>query len=574
MAINKEIAAIFYAIADLLDLQGVEWKPIAFRKAARTLENYPEPVDAIVKAKGIKGIMELPGIGEGIGKKIVQYVEEGKIDEYEKLKKEIPAGVRVMLNVPGMGPKKAARLFQELKIDSIEKLEQAAKNGKIRKLSGFGEKSEEDILMGLELVKKGQERKLMGVILPYARELVQKIKKIPGVQRVELAGSLRRRRETVKDIDILALAKDGKKVMDAFVKLPDIDKVVAKGDTKSAVILKMGLNCDLRVLAPEVYGAGLVHFTGSKEHNVALRTLAIKKGLKLDEYGLFNNKTGKNLACKSEEEVYDKLGMQYIPPEMRENNGEIELAMQKKLPLLVGGEDIQGDLHTHTNWSDGANTTEEMVARAVELGYQYYAITDHSKSDVIANGLDEKRVKQHFKEIDTLQKKFPQIQLLKGAEVAILSNGKLDYDDALLKEMDIVIGSIHSGFKTPAKEMTKRLLTALENEHLTFLAHPTGRLINQRNPYEYDIEKILETAAEKRVAVEVNSFPSRMDYDPEHIRLALQKKVKLVINTDSHSTGNLDFMELGVAQARRGWATKEDVLNALPWKKFQKQVLE
>lgn len=573
MAINKEIAAIFYAIADLLDLQGVEWKPIAFRKAARTLENYSEPMDKIVKAKGIKGAMELPGIGEGIGKKVVQYVEEGKIDEYEELKKKIPAGVRLMLNVPGMGPKKAARLYKELKIDSLEKLETFAKGGKIRALSGFGEKSEEDILMGLELVKKGQERKLMGIILPYARELVKKIKAIPGVQRVELAGSLRRRRETVKDIDILALAKDGKKVMDAFVKLPDIDKVVTKGDTKSAVILKMGLNCDLRVLSPEVYGAGLVHFTGSKEHNVALRMLAIKKGMKLDEYGLFDNKSGKNLACKNEEDVYARLGMQYIPPEMRENMGEIELAQQKKVPELIGYDAIHGDLHTHTNWSDGANTTEEMVMRAVELGYEYYAITDHSKSDVIANGLNEKRVKEHFKENDALQKKFPQIHLLKGAEVAILSNGKLDYGAETLKEMDIVVGSIHSGFKTPAKEMTKRLLTAMENEYLTFLGHPTGRLLNQRNPYEYDIEKILETAAANGIAVEVNAFPSRMDFDAEHIRLALQKKVKLVINTDSHSVQNLDFMEFGIAQARRGWATKEDVLNAWPWKKFQKEVL-
>ncbi|QQR92328.1 MAG: DNA polymerase/3'-5' exonuclease PolX [Candidatus Iainarchaeum archaeon] len=573
MAINKEIAAIFYAIADLLDLQGVEWKPIAFRKAARTLENYSEPMDKIVKAKGIKGVMELPGIGEGIGKKIVQYVEEGKIDEYEELKKEIPAGVRLMLNVPGMGPKKAARLYKELKIDSLEKLEAFAKEGKIRALSGFGEKSEQDILMGLELVKKGQERKLMGIILPYARELAKKINSIPGVQRVELAGSLRRRRETVKDIDILALAKDGKKVMDAFVKLPDVEKVVSKGDTKTAVILKMGLNCDLRVLSPEVYGAGLVHFTGSKEHNVALRMLAIKKGMKLDEYGLFDNKSGKNLACKNEEDVYARLGMQYIPPEMRENTGEIELAQQKKIPELIGYDAIHGDLHTHTNWSDGANTTEEMVVRAVELGYDYYAITDHSKSDVIANGLNEKRVKEHFKEIDALQKKFPQIQLLKGAEVAILSNGKLDYGAETLKEMDIVVGSIHSGFKTPPKEMTKRLLTAMENEYLTFLGHPTGRLLNQRNPYEYDIEKILETAASNRIAVEVNAFPSRMDFDADHIRLALQKKVKLVINTDSHSTQNLDFMEFGIAQARRGWAKKEDVLNALPWKAFQREVL-
>lgn len=572
MSLNKEIAARFYEIADLLDLQGVEWKPIAFRKAARTLEATPEPIENIVNEKGIKGVMELAGIGEGIGKKIVQYVEEGKIDELERLKKEIPRGVREMLSVPGLGPKSAIQFYRKLKIDSLEKLEKAARNGKIRVLEGFGEKSEEDILMGLELVKKGQERKLMGVILPYARELVAKIKKIRGVERVELAGSLRRRRETVKDIDILALAKDGKKVMDAFVKLEEVEKVVATGETKSAVILKMGLNCDLRVLKPEAYGAGLVHFTGSKEHNIALRSYCIKKGMKLDEYGLFRAKTNKLIACKTEEEVYEKLGMQWIPPEMRENTGEIELALQKKLPELVGYKDIRGDLHTHTTWSDGANSTEEMVKKAIALGYEYYAITDHSKSDIVANGLNEKRVKEHFKEMDSLQKKFPEIHLLKGAEVAILNTGKLDYGNELLKEMDIVIGSIHSGFKTPAKEMTKRLLTALSNDHLTFLAHPTGRLVNQRNPYEYDLEKILETCTANNVAVEVNAFPSRMDFDAQHIRLAIKKGVKLIINTDAHSIQNLDFMEFGVAQARRGWAKKENVLNTLPWKALEKRL--
>jgi DNA polymerase (family 10) len=305
---------------------------------------------------------------------------------------------------------------------------------------------------------------------------------------------------------------------------------------------------------------------------VALRTYCIKKGLKLDEYGLFNSKTNKRIACKTEEEVYAKLGMQWVPPEMRENTGEIELALQKKLPRVIEYDEIQGDLHTHTNWSDGANTSEEMVRRAVAKKYEYYAITDHSKSDIIANGLDERRVKAHFKEVEALQKKFPKIHLLKGAEVAILGNGKLDYGNELLKEMDIVAASIHSGFKTPAKEMTQRLLGAMENEHVTFLAHPTGRLLNQRNPYEYDIEKILETAAANRIAVEVNAFPSRMDFDPEHIKMALQKKVKLVINTDAHSLQNLDFMEFGVAQARRGWAGKEDILNALPWKRFQKEI--
>ncbi len=568
---NAEIAQILYEIADLLDILGVEWKPIAFRKAAREIESDPEPIEELYAKEGTKGLMELEGIGEGIAKKIAQYIDEGKIDEYEELKKKIPRGVEEMLRVPGLGPKKVARLYKELKIDSLEKLETFAKVEKIRKLSGFGEKSEEDILMGLELIKKGTERKLMGIILPYACNIVKEIKKIPQVKNAELAGSLRRRRETVKDMDMVVFTDHPAQVSKALTKLSEVESVIKAGDKMTSVRFKNGLQSDVRLLPTELYGSGLVHFTGSKEHGIALRNRAIKMGMKFSEYGLL--KGTKIVASKTEKDVYTGLKLQWVPPEMRENEGEIELAEEGKIPELIGYEDIHGDLHTHTNWDHGSNTTEQMIQGAVSKGYEYYAISDHSKSDIVANGLDEKRLKQHWKEIDTLQKKYPSIHLLKAAEVAILADGKLDYENTILKELDIVVASIHSGFKSDEKKMTARIVRALENEQVTFMAHPTGRLINQRNPYAFNLDKVLDAAKANGKAMEINSYPSRMDYDPGHIRECLKREISLVINTDSHAVQNLDFMEFGIAQARRGWATKEDVLNALTWKQFEKKVL-
>lgn len=566
---NAQIAAIFYDMADLLDILGVEWKPIAFRKAARVIESEPEDMEAIYTKKGIKGLLELEGVGDAIAKKIVQFIETGKMDEYEELKKQIPHGVMEMLKIPGLGPKKVARLYKELKIDSLEKLEKLARAEKIRTLSGFGEKSEEDILTGLELVKKGTERKLMGMIYPYAHQILDEIRAIKGVEHAEVAGSLRRMRETVKDMDMLVFTRTPSAVAKAVQKLSEVEKVERAGETLVSVRLKNGINADVRMLAPELYGSGLVHFTGSKEHGIALRNRAIKMGMKFSEYGLV--KGTKMVASKTEKDVYAALGLQEVPPEMRENNGEIELAEKKKLPEPVGYHDILGDLHTHTIWSDGAHSTEQMVARAVELGYAYYAITDHSKSDVVANGLNEKRLLQHMAEIDKLQKKFPKIKLLKGSEVAILANGELDYSDKILKELDIVIGSIHSGFKNDEKKMTARITRALENEFVTFVAHPTGRLINQRNPYAVNVEKVLDTAQRTGKAFEINAFPSRLDFDAPHIRMCVERRIPLVINTDAHSIQNLDFMKFGIGQARRGWAEKKDVLNAQPLKKWLKK---
>ncbi|MEK6902102.1 MAG: PHP domain-containing protein, partial [archaeon] len=360
------------------------------------------------------------------------------------------------------------------------------------------------------------------------------------------------------------------KVSKALAKLSEVETVIKMGEKMTSVRFKNGLQSDMRLLESDLYGSGMVHFTGSKEHGIALRSRAIKMGMKFSEYGLV--KGSKIVASKTESDVYKGLGLSFVPPEMRENTGEIELAEKGKIPELIPYGSIRGDLHVHTRWSDGAADTETMIQAAIAKGYEYVAITDHSKSDVVANGLNEKRVKEHLKELDAMQKKYPNIHILKGSEVAILSDGKLDYGNDVLNELDIVIGSIHSGFKNEAAKITKRLVSALENEQLTFIAHPTGRLINQRNPYAFEMDAIFDSAKANGKAMEINSYPSRLDLDATHIRACVERKIPLVINTDAHSVGNLDFMENGIAQARRGWATEGDVLNSLPWKKFQKKI--
>lgn len=570
MAKNQEIANIFYQIADMLEILNVQWKPQAYRKAARSIETLSEDIEKIYREGGEKALMEIPGVGEGIAKKIIEYLEKGKITEYEKLKKKIPTGVEEMMNVEGLGPKKAYRLYKELKIGSLEKLEKAAKEGRIRRLEGFGEKSEQDILRGLEFFKKSQERMLLGKALPIAQEITKKIKALKEVERVDIAGSLRRRKETIGDIDILVISKRPKPVMDFFTKMDNVAHVVAKGDTKSTVMLKEGIECDIRVLEAKSYGAALNYFTGSKDHNVRLRQIAIKKGMKLSEYGLFNVKTEKYITGRTEEEVYKKLGLVYIEPEMRENTGEIELAQKKNLPELIKYNSIKGDLHTHTKWTDGLHSTEESAQLGLKMKYEYIGITDHSKSTYVAHGLDEKGILKRLEEIEKVQKKISKIKLFKGAEIDINANGSLDYRNQILKQMDIRLVAIHSRFKSPKEEMTKRILKALENPYVNILCHPTGRLINQREPYEADLEKIFQTAKDNNVALEINSHPQRLDLHDIHIKQALEFGCKFAINTDAHSLDHFRFIEFGVAQARRGWLTEKDVINAWPLKKLEK----
>ncbi len=567
MSNNKPIGEIFYQMAEILELKGYVWESRAYQKAARTIENLSKDVEEIYNQEGLKGLMKISGIGEGLAKKIEEFLETQKIKKHQELLKSIPRGLVDIMSIPGMGPKRASKLYKELKIDSVEKLEKAAKQGKIRVLEGFGEKSEQDILKGVEIFKRGQERMFLGDGLNLANEIVNRLKSLKEVEKIEIAGSIRRRKETIGDIDILVISKKPAAVMDFFVKMPNVDFVQSKGDTKSSVTLKQGLDCDLRVLEEKSFGAALNYFTGSKEHNVKLRQLAITKGWKLSEYGLFD-KTNKQIAGKTEEEIYKKLGMSYIEPELRENTGEIEASKEGKLPNLVKYHSIKGDLHVHTKWSDGINTIEEMVKASIDLGYQYIAITDHSKVEKQANGLDEKKTLKYITEIEKARKKFPEINILAGSEVSILKDGKLDFSKNILKKLDWVVGSVHSGFKTGIEEMTKRVLTALDSGYINVMGHPTGRIVNQRNPFEIDLDKVFEKAKPLGIFMEINSS-RRLDLSDSNIKKAKEFGLKFCIDTDAHSIEGLKRIELGISQARRGWLEEKDVVNTLDWNKLK-----
>jgi len=570
---TQEIANIFYEIADILELKQVAWKPAAYRKAARTLETSPEDVEDIVNLGGIKALMELPGIGEALALKIEEYIKTGKIKEYGRVKRLIPPGIEEMMHIASLGPKKAMRLYQEMHIKSVAQLEQAARAGRIRKLKGFGSKSEQDILRGLSFLKLRKERALLGTALPIARDIVNRLQKLKVVKAAELAGSLRRMKETVGDIDILVIANDARPVMNFFTTMPDVATVLAKGPTKSTVILNQGIQADVRVLEEKSFGAALQYFTGNKDHNIALRTMAIKKGLKLSEYGLFK-RSGGYVAGRTEQDVYKALGLPYIEPELRENMGEIDAARRHALPKLIDYDDIKGDLHVHTNWSEGSSTIEEMARAAKALGRQYIAICDHSKIQKISHGLDEKRLLKQITEIDTLNKRFEPLgfHIFKGTECDILPTGKLDLADSVLKQLDIVVASVHSRFKSPKDEMTKRICAALENEYVSILAHPTGRLINERAPYAVNLEKVFEIAKAHGKIMEINAFPNRLDLNDVNIKAAKEFGLKFSIDTDSHSPDHLRMMEFGIAQARRGWLEVRDVINTLPLKKFEKLI--
>ncbi len=568
MSKNSEIADIFYEIADLLDMQGVDWKPRAYRNAGRALES-AEDVEQVFSKGGKKALMDIAGIGQALADKIIEYIATGKIKEYEKLTKKLPSGVHDMMHIMGVGPKKAWRLYKELKIKSVAELKKAAVQGRLRKLSGFGPKSEEDILKGIETLSKGQGRMLLGKAWMLSNEIIDRLGKLREIKAIEQSGSLRRRKETIGDIDVLVISSNAEKVMQAFTTMPNVERVLAKGPTKSTVLLREGVTADVRVLEPESFGAALQYFTGGKEHNVAVRQVAIKKGFKLNEYGLF--KGNKAVAGKSEEEIYKKLGLKWMPPELRENSGEIEAARAGKLPNLIPYGSLKGDLHTHTKWSDGANTAEEMVKAAIRLGYDYFALTDHSRSEYIAHGMDEKRLVKYVAEVEKLKRKYSgQIKILSGSEVSIMADGSLDYSNKYLEMLDWVVASVHSRFKQPREEMTKRIINAISNENVNAIGHPTGRLIGAREPYDVDMEKVLSAAKAGNVAMEVNSSPERLDLKDAHIRSAVEKGVKLVINSDAHHENQLKYVEFGIAQARRGWAESKDVVNALPWKKFEK----
>lgn len=565
---NSEIVKLFYEVANIFELHNVAWKPIAYRKAARNIESMSENLEDIYNKGGVKALEEIPGVGFHMANKIEEYLKTGKVKELDKLKKSVPGELLKIMEIPGMGPKKTKMLYQKLKIKTVKQLEEYARKHKIAGLEHFKEKSEENILKGIEIYKQDRGRTLLFTALNQANELISDLKQLKEVKQINYAGSLRRMQETIGDIDILVTSNNPKKIIDYFVSMNDVKSVIAKGETKSSVILKNGIQADIRVLDDKSYGAAMQYFTGGKEHNIELRKIAIKKGYKLSEYGLFN-KNNKLIAGKTEEEVYRKLGMQYIEPELRKNTGELAAALKNKLPKLVQLKDIKGDLHMHTTYSDGNNTPKEMALMAKSLGYEYICITDHSKLQTIANGMKEDRLLKYIKDVRNLDIKG--IKVLVGSEVDILEDGTLDYEEKYLKQLDYVTASIHSKFKLDKSEMTKRVLKAIDSGQINSLSHLTTRQFGDREAINLDLNRVFEAAASQNVFIEINSQPARMDINDKLVQEAISKKVKLVINTDSHTTSSLkDFMPLGVSIARRGWCTKNNIVNTQPLKEFLK----
>jgi len=566
---NSDFAKIFWDLAEFLELKNENrFKVAAYRKAAQNIESLSENLGTIYKAGGLKALEEIPGIGQGIATKIEKTIKSGKLDVYEKLRKEFPRGFLELVETPGMGPKTAMLLYKKLKIDSRAKLEKAAKEGKLQGLPGMGAKKEENILKGVELKKKISGRFLLNAALDQAEAVAKELEKLKEVEKILICGSLRRRKETIGDADILVIAKRSKNIMQRFTSLPQAQRILVKGETKSSIVLKMGMQVDLRVVEDKSFGSAAHYFTGCKAHNIKLREMAIKKGLKLSEYGFF--KKDKWVAGRTEKEVFKTVGLTYIPPELREMRGEIEAAQKGKLPKLIESKDIKGDLHMHTIETDGSNTIEQMAQAAKKLGYEYIAITDHTQSTRIAHGMDEKRTLKHLKEIDRVNKKIQGIRVLKGAEVDILPDGRMDLPDSILKQMDLVIAAVHSNFKMPEDQMTRRILKALENKYVNILAHPTGRLIGEREAYKVDIEKVIAIAKKTKTALELNSHPQRLDLNDVNCRLAKDQGVLISINTDSHTTDQLNLMKYGIFTARRGWLEKKNILNALTLDKLLK----
>jgi len=570
---NREVAKIFYETADFLEMEGIKFKPSAYRKAALVLEGLEEDIEDIYKKGGKKALdEEIPGVGKSIAEKIEEYLKTGKVEYYEKLKKKTPVDIEGLTAIEGMGPKRAKKLYQKLGIRTLEDLETAAKAHKIAPLFSFGEKTEKNILEGIAFLKRSKGRFLLGDILPKVKEIEAQLKDLKEIKEISACGSVRRRKETIGDIDFLVVTKKPEKVMDFFVSLPGIVKIWGKGSTKSSIRVKEGFDVDLRVVAKKSYGSALQYFTGSKEHNIVTRKIAIEKGLKLNEYGVFKGR--KMVAGWSEAGVYRAIGLSWIPPELRTNQGEIEAAQEGKLPKIIGYQDIKGDLHCHTTWSGGANTILEMAQKAQELGYEYLGIADHTKFLRIEHGLDEKQLSQQRKEIDKLNEKFKKqglkFRVLQGAETNVLKDGSIDIKDEALSKLDYAIAGVHSALKMEKKKMTERTIKAIKNPHIKIISHPTGRLLKKRDEYQIDFDKILRAAKEFRVILEINSWPERLDLNDINIRRAKEAGVKMVIDTDSHHKDQMRFMEFGIAQARRGWAEKKDIVNTQPLEKLLK----
>ncbi|NIT59518.1 MAG: DNA polymerase/3'-5' exonuclease PolX [Aliifodinibius sp.] len=556
---KKQIAKILKEMAILLEIKGVNpFKVRAHENAARSLEGLSDDLKDLVESGEITNIR---GIGKGIADKISMLLNEGQLPEYEELKSSVPPGLIEMAKIPGVGPKKVKAVWDELGITTVEELEEACKADRLSGMKGFGARTQEKILENIEMMKKFKDRYLLSEAKLEAEVLRDALKDFSGVIRLEIAGSLRRWKETVKDIDLVVSAEDKNRmpIMNHFTSLPAVENLIGKGETKSSVVLKSGINADLRIVTDSEFPYTLHHFTGSKEHNVAMRQHAIKKGLKVSEYGLFKGE--KLIACKEEADIFKKLGMAYIPPELRENYGELEAALEDSLPKLVESKDIRGIIHTHTRWSDGVHSVEEMAQACQKMGYEYLVISDHSKAAAYANGLSEERVKQQHEEIDEVNDKLKKFRVLKGIECDILGDGQLDYSDEVLSTFEVVIVSIHSRFNMSEAEATKRIIKAMENPVVAILGHPTGRLLLSRDGYPLNQHDVIDAAAELGVAIEINANPQRLDLDWRFCKYAIEKGVMLSINPDAHKIDGIADMEYGIGIARKGWVSKENVLN-------------
>jgi DNA polymerase (family 10) len=558
---NNDVADIFNEVADLLEIKGDNpFRVRAYRNAARTVGGASRSVaELALEEKGLEGF---PGIGADLAAKIRTIVETGKLPLLEDLKKELPAGLSTLMKVRGLGPKKIGLLFHKLNIVSLDDLKKAAAKGRLRELEGFGAKTEQALLEELGRTKvseHGPERFKLAVAEQIVTPLFDDLKKVPGVEDIVIAGSFRRRAETVGDVDILAAAEKSSAIMDRFVHYDDVEKILAEGATKSMVVLRGGLQVDLRVVPKVSFGAALHYFTGSKSHNIAVRTMGVKKKLKINEYGVFRGR--RRIAGRTEEEVYKQVGLPYIEPELREDRGELQAAAKGKLPHLITLKDIKGDLHAHTKETDGRYSASDMAEAATKRGYDYLAITDHSKHVTVARGMDAKRLAAEIRLIDKLNAKLKGITLLKSVELDILVDGSLDLPDQILKELDLVVCSVHYNFKLPKEKQTERVIRALDNRVVNVFCHPSGRLINERPPYEIDLEKVMKAAVERGCYLELNGHPDRLDLNDVDCKMAKDMGLKLAISTDAHSTDDLDLMRFGIGQARRGWLEPGDVIN-------------
>jgi len=577
--INQEIAKIFYLMSEYLQMDDEEsFRSTAYLRAARTLESMTEDVEMLYQQSGLRSIEKIPGIGHGIALKIEEYIKSKKVVEFDKLHKEFPFDLDTLGSVRGLGPKMIKVLYHKLKIKTLDDLERAARTGKIRSLPRFGEKVQYNILRSIEFIKRSRGRFLLGHILPVIKELVELLKGLPEVLQVEMAGSARRRLPTIGDLDILVATNKPVKVIKFFTSFPRVEKIWGRGATKASVRWRDGFNVDLREIKLSSFGAALQYFTGSKDHNIALRRLAQAKGFKLNEYGLWrlDGKKEIKIVSRTEKVIYETLGLSYLEPEIRENTGEIEAAIQEargvknSLPCLIGYDEVLGDLQMHSDWSDGSVSIEEMAKVAKKLGRKYIVITDHTGDLKIANGLDAKRLLSQMKEIDTINQRISGIKILKGAEVNIQKDGALDMPDEVLAKLDVVLAAVHTQMDQDKQTMTERLIRAISHPLVNIIAHPTGRILQEREGYQLDFDQVLKVAKKNNTFLEIDAYCDRLDLSDRHIRRCVQAGVKLSIDTDSHHPSQLWMMELGISQARRGWAEADDIINVRSWDELKK----